>query len=202
MRIVTGLAAIGVACVAVFAQTVTIQDLGSLGGSSVGLAVNNRGEVAGYSNRIGSTDKHAFIKPTGLVMGDLNFYTTYTNATSYGYAINQKGAVAGSIDPETHHLPIAFLWDGSPTLTMLGTLGGGMSEALGINASGKVTGWAVETYGGSHAFTGSAKGLTDLGVLPGGNASSGTAMPVKSPAGATRPLEAGREHFCTVPAGR
>ncbi len=159
------------------AQTVTVLDLGSLGGASIGLAVNNRGQVTGYSTPTGIADKHAFIKPVGLVMGDLNFYTAYASATSYGYAINAKGAVAGSIDPQTHNLPMAFMWDGaSAALTLLGTLGGGTSEALGINSAGQITGWASLADGKSHAFVRTGAPLIDLGVLPGGQYSSGTAI--------------------------
>jgi probable HAF family extracellular repeat protein len=178
MRNAVTLAAIYLAILTIApAQIVTIQDLGSLGGSSVGLAVNNRGQVAGYSNSVSSTEKHAFFKPAGLIMADLNFYTSYASATSHGYAINHKGAVAGSIDPYNHNLSIAFLWDGSsPTITTLGTLGGGMSEALGINASGQVTGWASQMDGKSHAIVSSSQGLIDIGVLPGGTFSSGTAI--------------------------
>ena len=117
-------------------QSVTVQDLGSLGGRSVGLAINNRGQVTGYATPSGSSDNHAFSKSPGLAMGDLNDYSPNTSATSYGYAINTKGAVAGSIDAQTHNLPVAFVWDGLlPSLTILGTLGGGTSEALGINTA-------------------------------------------------------------------
>ncbi len=166
-----------VLAIAATAQTVTVQDLGSLGGASAGLAINNRGQVTGYSTPTGITDKHAFIKPAGLVMSDLNFYTTFTSATSYGYAINAKGAIVGSIDPQTHNLPVAFVWDGaSPTLTTLGTLGGGMSEALGINSGGQITGWGSLIDGKSHAFVRPGTALIDLGVLPGGQYSSGTSI--------------------------
>jgi len=168
--------AIGVAIATVAVAQVTIQDLGSLGGSSVGLAINSRGVVTGDSNRSDSVDRHAFVKPLGLVMGDLNFYTTYSSATSHGYSINQKGVIVGSIDPFTQHLPIAFSWAGDSSLTMLGTLGGGTSEALGINASGQITGWASLMNLSSHAFLRTDQGMFDLGVLPGGNASSGTSI--------------------------
>ena len=64
-----------VLAIAAKAQTVTVQDLGSLGGASAGLAINNRGQVKGYSTPTGVTDKHAFFK-VGFVMGDLNYQTT------------------------------------------------------------------------------------------------------------------------------
>src|SRR3954470_23840981 len=115
MRYGMVLVSIGVSLLATaFGQPVTIQDLGSFGGSSVGLAINNGGVVTGDSNSAGSSDRNAFVKPVGLVMGDLNFYTTYSSASSHGYAVNRKESIVGSIDPFTQHLPVAFLWNDGP----------------------------------------------------------------------------------------
>ncbi len=55
-------------------------------------------------------------------------------------------------------------------ITDLGTLGGGSSQGLGINASGFVTGWAETNNGVYHAFiTNSSEQMTDLGTLGGSN---------------------------------
>lgn len=59
----------------------------------------------------------------------------------------------------------------------LGTLGGNMSVASGINNSGQVTGWSTTAEGYTRAFITSPSGrMTDLGVLYGGRNSKGYAI--------------------------
>jgi probable HAF family extracellular repeat protein len=58
----------------------------------------------------------------------------------------------------------------------LGTLGGTSSEATGMNLLGDVTGSSTTTTGSAHAFLYSAGRMLDLGTLPGGTQSSGTAI--------------------------
>jgi probable HAF family extracellular repeat protein len=53
-------------------------------------------------------------------------------------------------------------------MTDLGTLGGTMSEAAGINDLGQVVGQASLANGYSHAFLWSSGHMTDLGTLGGG----------------------------------
>jgi len=63
-----------------------------------------------------------------------------------------------------------FLFDPSSNqLTILGTLGGGYSHALGINEAGQVVGVSITGSGSYHALiTGSnGQGMTDLGTLGG-----------------------------------
>ncbi len=70
-------------------------------------------------------------------------------------------------------------WPEAPaayTITDLGTLGGRESVATGINASGRVVGFADTTHGTHHAFLWRSGRMTDLGTLPGGERSDAWAI--------------------------
>jgi probable HAF family extracellular repeat protein len=62
------------------------------------------------------------------------------------------------------------------TITDLGSLGGGVTDATAINAAGQVTGNSALKVGGSRAFLWSNGKMTDLGTLPGGDFSAGRAI--------------------------
>ena len=55
------------------------------------------------------------------------------------------------------------------TVTDLGTLGGWMSDARGINSAGQVVGEFRDDAGDDHAFLWQNGGITDLGTLGGGS---------------------------------
>lgn len=114
----------------------TVIDLGSLGGDySVGLDINDAGQVTGYST-LPSGHTHAFLHSAG-VMIDLG---TLGGTESYGRSINNAGRVVGSSllsgsSITTTDFDHAFLYSGGPLMD-LGTLGGNGSQAYGINGSG------------------------------------------------------------------
>ena len=54
------------------------------------------------------------------------------------------------------------------SITDLGHLGGGNSEATGINSRGQVVGWSRTASWEYHAFLWEDGEMTDLGTLPGG----------------------------------
>jgi probable HAF family extracellular repeat protein len=62
------------------------------------------------------------------------------------------------------------------TVTDLGTLGGGSSEASAMNSQGEVVGWSKTGAGQTHGFVYRASGMVDLGTLAGGAYSYATAI--------------------------
>jgi uncharacterized repeat protein (TIGR01451 family) len=157
-----------------FAQTppqYQVLDLGTLGGTGSGAtALNNAGQVVGYSTFAGGGENHAFIYFGGSMIDPGTFWPNGSaNTTATG--INNSGQVVGhsaNTDNTTEH---AFLYSNN-TMSDLGTLGGTTSDAFGINDSGQTVGIS-DTSGdaASHAFFYSNGSMTDLGTLPGGTQS-------------------------------
>lgn len=131
------------------ANRYTIIDLGTLGGDgSRGEALNNLGQVTGYSKHLTGGGWHAFLYD-GTNMHDLG---TLGGTHSYGLDINDAGQVTGSAylpGDGTYH---AFLYDGA--MHDLGTLSQGWfsgpqikaSEGRGINNNGQVTGYTYAEW--------------------------------------------------------
>jgi probable HAF family extracellular repeat protein len=94
-------------------------------------------------------------------------------AGSTAKGINAGGHVVGSLPAGgTQH---AFVYNGSHTYD-LGTLGGPMSIAYGINDLGVVVGQADNASGRPRAFSFYRGHMTNLGTLPGGDLSVATAI--------------------------
>jgi probable HAF family extracellular repeat protein len=128
----------------------TITDLGSFGGNSYAYAINESGQVTGWSQTAGG-DPHAFLWDNG-VMRNLGVH--------YGYDINASAQVVGG------HGQLAFLWENN-SVRYLSTLGGASSVAYAINDSGQVVGMAYTPSGDRHAFLWEDGVVTDLGTLGG-----------------------------------
>src|SRR5688572_21138522 len=141
-------------------------DLGTLGGTtSVGQAINNAGQVTGYSKTTGDVAEHAFrysgTPGAGGTMLDLG---TLGGRYSLGWGINDAGFVVGHAYPLVGDA-VATLWltDAGNTPVDLDawldatnpTLGGywALTEAVAINNKGLIVG---------HGFYGDGPGgLTD-----------------------------------------
>jgi probable HAF family extracellular repeat protein/T5SS/PEP-CTERM-associated repeat protein len=159
-----------------------IYNLGDLGGSySVGYGVNDSGQVVGWSYT-SSYAQHAFLYTgtpgSGGKMMDLG---TLGGRDSMAFGINASGTVVGeSYIPDgvpfgPYDVYHAFEYIGTPgtggAMLDLGTLGGGLSTARGINASGQVVGRAESSpLNADSAFLytgtpGAGGTMTDLGTL-------------------------------------
>lgn len=152
----------------------TVTNLGTLPGgtTSVGLGINNSGQVVGYSNTSGA--ERGFIYSGGVMtpLGSL------TGGSSNAYGINDGGQAVGSSVASNGRLH-AVLYGPSGSPTDLGTLGGPESHAYAISNNGQVAGYAsalvtyIDAYGNpyvveeTHAFLHSGGVMNDLGKLSG-----------------------------------
>ena len=146
----------------------SLVDLGTLGGrSSLATAVNERGQVIGYSFTADGS-YHGFFWTAQGGMVDLG--TLVEPA-----AVNERGQVVGryaTADGDSH----AFLWTAQGGMVDLGTLGGSYSYATAVNERGQVVGASQTADGSGHAFLWTAQGgMVDLGTL-GGSSSSAVAV--------------------------
>jgi probable HAF family extracellular repeat protein len=129
-------------------------DLGTLGGAvfNIAFAVNNSGQVVGQSDLPGDTSHHAFFWENG-VMTDLG--TLPGIASSLANSINNRGQAVGFSDDGNGNM-VALIWQNG-TMTDLNTLIPAdssvfLSEALGINDRGQITGYMFLPSGEVHGF--------------------------------------------------
>jgi probable HAF family extracellular repeat protein len=136
-------------------------DLGTLGnaynGESAGIAINDRGQIAGWSSGNGFRS-HAILVTDGQMqdLGTIPKDDPY--ATSVATGIDQRGWVVGVSDDGGGNT-FAFLFDGKETLDLDMLLdkrtrsAWHLLSAQAINQSGEITGMAVSLEDGSeHVF--------------------------------------------------
>ena len=161
-----------------------VQDFGTFGGpASVAFGINDIGEVVGQSDTaILDTDGVDYISIAFVAGRDgvrsLGTLAGYNH--SQAFSINNRGQsvgfsynlhpVTGSTVPNFH----AFLYEGG-AMKDLGTLGGSISVAFGINDLEQIVGRSRNAAGEVHAFLYERGAMTDLGTL-GGNFSSARAI--------------------------
>lgn len=119
-----------------------LRDLGSLGGYSAALSINNDGDVAGFSSESVTGWAHAFIYRDG-VMIEINPFGDSHNE-SIARALNNKGELVGyGINGQYTN---GFIYaDGA--ITTIGTLPGGQNSlAYSINDRSQIVGVADSPY--------------------------------------------------------
>lgn len=155
-----------------------MQDLGTLGGTNSGAeGINNRGFVVGDAQTAAGRALPFIWKPgrgmRSLEIGTLGGSESEGSAKSINEASEVAGFVAlqGFDDPAS---PIrAFRWTPQGGMQDLGTLGGDLSLAWGINEEGDVVGQSSDATGASQAFLWTQRrGMQGLGTLGGDYASA------------------------------
>jgi len=148
----------------------TVGDLGVLGRSSHAAAINDHGQIVGWSDDTQTAQSRA-------VLWNLNNSVKYLgpppsqNTASHAYDINNKGQVVFTIKLAYGKNKVVF-WDKDAGTTELGTLGGKSTLPYALNNQGQVVGWSMTSDGQKHAFIWDKEnGMRDLGTL-GGNQSS------------------------------
>jgi probable HAF family extracellular repeat protein len=129
--------------------------LGTLGGSAnEAVAVNNRGQIVGWSNTRAGV-RHATLWEEGRAV-DIGVLAGYRRSSAVG--VNADGQVIGaSADPGTKRQQ-AFVWE-DDTLVGLELLPGGKaSAAIDINDRGQIVGWATTRTGATHAVLWTSNG--------------------------------------------
>ena len=151
-------------------------EVGTLGGlPSHGLDLNERGQVAGWSETATGTS-HAFLWHRGETtdLGTLGGGTSRpgVDAALPGSTwtpprptrvLNERGHVVGTSETATGATH-AFLWRRGE-MTDLGTLGGPTSAAVAVNDRDQVVGFSTTASGATHAFLWQRGEMTDLGAL-------------------------------------
>jgi probable HAF family extracellular repeat protein len=149
-------------------------DLGTLGGESMGMAINAAGIVTGVAY-LSSTDPHgggcrAFRYGHGVGMIDVGGLPQ--SNMSLGYGINNNLQIVG-ISFLAGLEPHAFLAHEGFPITDLGSLSvpssSGDSIANDINDVGMVTGQSWTNDNSSHAFIWTSGSMRDIGTLGGQN---------------------------------
>jgi len=144
---------------AFFWDGVTMQDLGTLGGSNSGaFGINDSDQIVGSADNASFCNR-AFLWESGS-MTDLGGFPA--SDRSMATDINSAGHVAGSaeISSFTYH---AFYYDGV-TMQDLGSIAAGESRGKRINEAGKIAGH-TRVPGADHAFFWDSATMQDLGTL-------------------------------------
>jgi extracellular elastinolytic metalloproteinase len=151
-------------------RDVEISDLGTLDGDTASRAVfpTTRGVIVGQSYVSGNANRQA-ARYRGGAWERLEPLHTGAGAHSAAYQANDAGQAVGLSAPSASGDERAVLWTGT-TPTDLGTFGGRRGQALGINATGTIVGFAHDESNQPRAFIkqpgGDLRDIQELAGIP------------------------------------
>ncbi|MGB8909750.1 MAG: hypothetical protein WCC84_13490 [Candidatus Cybelea sp.] len=134
---------------------------------SFATAVDDNGDVVGYSGRCGPlndalTARHALLWQSGSTIDLGNLGGTANNVP---FAINNRGQIVGYAYTAGNATSHAFLWQNG-VMSDLGTLPGDVfSAANGINDKGQIVGVSCPASGSCRGFIWQNGSMTDLNLL-------------------------------------
>jgi probable HAF family extracellular repeat protein len=138
--------------------------LGTAGGGSEAVGINNRCQVVGQSTEPGGTSD--FMSVAFLWEGGTMTQLDTGGESSFASDINDNGQISGWVFNRPDGNPHAMRIDAAGWHD-LGTLGGRESRATAIDERGRVVGWASTGKGTEHAFLWQDGAMADLGTLGG-----------------------------------
>lgn len=158
-------------------QNGVLTNLGSLGGNSSAAAINDNGQVVGYSNNATTNEdlpnatvimqavmwENNKIKGLGFLAG--GNYSQATDINNNGQAVGYSNLYSNIKEGGLNNYH-AFIWQGG-VMKDLGALGGENSKAMAINNNGYVVGCANTAGGAWRAFLWFNNKMTDLNNSPG-----------------------------------
>ncbi len=138
--------------------------LPSLGGDfTYPHAINDRGQVVGYS-QTAQGEQHPFLWDRERGIEDLGGLDR--ERPLWHLDINNAGQIAGTVRAPDGSQQ-AFIRDPNGTTRLLGSLGSGWSQAMGLNNHGQVSGMSEAADGSRHAFFwDKTTGMRDVIALP------------------------------------
>jgi probable HAF family extracellular repeat protein len=144
----------------------TFANASTIDASSLGLAINNAGQIAGYAEQNNGTPRHAVMWTAGDVLVDIG---TLGGTNSQAVDINASGVAIGSSQTSGNVATHYFRWSSGTGIEDLNVLvDPNIKSVVAINDAGQITGTFINGSGQSHAFlyTPGAP-LRDLGTLGG-----------------------------------
>jgi len=147
----------------------SVTDIGTLSGKTTATALNDLGQVAGYSvTAIGNTV--AFLSSQGAIQS----LGTLGGANSYAYGVNNDGTVVGNASLATGNALMTHAFSFSNgTMTDIAPAAAGLqlrSYATGINNAGQIVGYTVNPDYADMAVFYVSKGATTVMQSPIGGA--------------------------------
>lgn len=135
-------------------------DLGTLGGYSTALAVNDAGTAVGWSNLNPAVQSDPYYP----VLFENGKVTAISTLPGIAAAINNAGTVVGDYGQSGQNHAFSYQ---NGVFHDLGTLGGATSSAFGINTNGQIVGYSATKSGVVDVFLYQNGAMSDLGHVTG-----------------------------------